>query len=358
MCVFCNKAQLKTAALVLLGLTALLSLAALIWNAVTYARDFNFPWKDSGDMIQQIGIMQLTALTAIFVFSIIGIIAFLTGSSACLMLFAILAFLSSLFIAAIAILSLVMAYHARDFRSPGSMLSCTSNYDTVMSQYNVADNYLQQVDQGLCSQACPCKFTNPTTQNNYRAYYPMTYNTWTVNPTSGVSDFTNCPQAVQYSAYNNGQRNWQLGNAGSNYNSNFDMVNFHNYWSRVENKFNCTGFCKTTYTNGNGQTLGMVKYLFSDINRGIPENIGCMPHLLTWIAKFLDVFGGLALTLALLMFIAFLLAATYVCCPRDKQYEREPIPVIPVQNTRPNVIETNPNVVRAGGPGAQEMRQY
>jgi hypothetical protein len=64
----------------------LLSLAALIWLAVRYANDFAIKWKDNSEMINQIGIMQLVALSAVFVFSLIGIIAFLMDSTACLMM--------------------------------------------------------------------------------------------------------------------------------------------------------------------------------------------------------------------------------------------------------------------------------
>ena len=91
-----------------------------------------------------------------------------------------------------------------------------------------------------------------------------------------------------------------------------------------------------------------------------------MPHILTWYASdWLDVFGGIGLTLAVLLvsifinnqFLALLYAATYLCCPSDKKYEREPVPVVPIPNTR--TVPENAPVARAGEPvRAQELRQY
>jgi len=117
--------------------------------------------------------------------------------------------------------------------------------------------------------------------------------------------------------------------------------------------------------------MTMVKYLFTDVNRGIPSSIGCKQSIFVWIAHFLDVWGGIALTVAVLMFIVFLLAMTYVCCSRDAKYENQPIPVIPIpaQNNNRLNTETNPNApvlvrpvdnnVAATNPRqGQELRQY
>jgi len=290
-------------------------------------------------------------------------------SNACLTIWLIFDFLASLFLAAIAIMSIVFAYYIRRYNQPGAMLSCKTHYGSILNMYNNVDQYLQQVDQGLCSQACPCGITNSASANNWKTYYSNVYNTWTVNPNSNVNNFGLCPSAVQSSAYNNAQNNYALMQpSNTSYNPSFNYSAFYPYWANIENKFNCTGFCNTTYTNGNGQSVSMVKYLFTDINRGIPSSIGCLPSIFTWLAHFLDVWGGIALTIATILFAMFILACTYVCCSRDAKYEREPIPVIPVaapqQNrlvtdNNPNVVMNNQNpiIVRPAGQ-VQELRQY
>lgn len=135
-----------------------------------------------------------------------------------------------------------------------------------MRPFAVSDSFLPMVDQSLCSQACPCKFTNSNAQNNYRGFYPSIYNTWTIDQTKGVGGMQQCPETVQYNTYNNAQRNFQIRNPGSA-NSSFNLPEYENYWNRIENKFNCTGYCNTTYITGNGQSYMIVKYLFSDVNR-------------------------------------------------------------------------------------------
>jgi len=305
----------------------------------------------------------------IFFICVWGIVAFLMDSTVCLTIWSVFAFLTSLFVAAVAIMTIIFAYYVRNHNQPGSMLACETRHGSILNMYNNVDQYLQQVDQGLCSQACPCGINNTQSANNWRSFYPNVYNTWTINPQSSVNSFGNCPSAVQSSAYNNAQRNYaMINNNPGNYNPSFRDNKFSGYWANIENKFQCTGFCNTTYINGNGQNITMVKYLFSDINRGIPATIGCKPAIFTWLSHFLDVWGALALTIATILFIVFLMALTYICCSRDAKYEREPIPVIPVpvpnQNrltteNNPNVVlhNNNNNVVRPAG-NVQELRQY
>jgi len=343
---------------------AALALAEVIWDAVVWAMYYNPTWRTgTNDYFLNLGVMQLVAVSVIFFIAVWGIIAFLMESNACVTIWLIFDFLATLFLAAIAIISIVFAYKIRQENQAGAMLSCRTRYGGILNMYNNMDQYLQQVDQGLCSTQCPCGITNPTSVNNWKTYYNSVYNTWTVNPTSNVNNFGLCPAAVQTSAYNNGQKNYALQNPvqNSSYNSSFNYTALFPYWAYFENKFNCTGFCNTTYINGNGQNISMVKYLFTDVNRGIPSTLGCLPSIFTWLTQFLDVWGGIALTIAALLFAVFLLACTYVCCSRDAKYEREPIPVIPVPvpNSNRLVTDNQPVIVRPGGIGGQqELRQY
>jgi len=278
-------------------------------------------------------------------------------------------FLASLFLAAIAILTIIFAYYIRDNNTPGAMLSCKTNYGSILNMYNNIDLYLQQVDQGLCSQSCPCNVSNASALKSWQTYYPS--NSFITNNVSGVNNFGLCPDKFQNSTYSIAQNKYALiPNNNTSYNPSFNYSLFAPYWANIENQFNCTGFCNTNYINGIGQNITMVKYLFSDINKGIPSSLGCLPSLYTWLEHFLEVWGAIALTVATIMFVVFILACTYVCCSRDAKYEREPVPVVPVpipnQNrlvtdNNPNVVlnNQNPVIVRpAGNVGNQELRQY
>ena len=54
--------------------------------------------------------------------------------------------------------------------------------------------------------------------------------------------------------------------------------------------------------------MPMFKYLFSDINRGIPKHRGCMKPILDWLPKMLISFGSFALFAALVQFGLFILS--------------------------------------------------
>jgi hypothetical protein len=63
-----------------------LALAELIWTAVRFANDIAIKWKDDGEMINQIGVMQLVGLSVIFFIAIWGILSFLFDNSICLII--------------------------------------------------------------------------------------------------------------------------------------------------------------------------------------------------------------------------------------------------------------------------------
>lgn len=98
---------------------------------------------------------------------------------------------------------------------------------------------------------------------------------------------------------------------------------FNRFWEHIENKFDCTGFCSTVYqltakdlsdyhsTTSISQfplQVSMFRYLFSDINRGIPKHIGCMRPLMKWLPKMLISFGSFALFAALVQLMLFFLS--------------------------------------------------
>ena len=130
--------------------------------------------------------------------------------------------------------------------------------------YSSADYFLQQADQGLCSPQCPCKFNNSTALDKFKQFYPQIEKTWSIN-SNGVTNFTNCSSQVQQNAYDTAQAKNK--NQFANANSSFEIASFYSAWAAIENTFNCSGFCKTNYTNSNNTNITMIKYLFTDINR-------------------------------------------------------------------------------------------
>jgi hypothetical protein len=89
------------------------------------------------------------------------------------------------------------------------------------------------------------------------------YSQWSKSyDTSKAYQFQNCATTVRDSVYNK----YVTTNAYSTYN--LDASLLRDYFSTIEKKFNCTGFCLTTYYNENTKTnMKMFKYLFTDIKR-------------------------------------------------------------------------------------------
>ncbi len=55
--------------------------------------------------------------------------------------------------------------------------------------------------------------------------------------------------------------------------------------------------------------ITLSKYLFSDINRGIPENVGCIQILMHWLPGYLLAWGSVAMVLFGIEIVLFALAA-------------------------------------------------
>ena len=50
---------------------------------------------------------------------------------------------------------------------------------------------------------------------------------------------------------------------------NIKMNDFMTFWGRIEKKFDCNGWCESSYTGEDGKYHIMTKYLFSDVNKGV-----------------------------------------------------------------------------------------
>ena len=126
------------------------------------------------------------------------------------------------------------------------------------------DAYLINVDQQLCSPECPCFINNRSAFTNSPQAAPY-FNQWTLTDQSyGAVAFQNCTTTVRTSAYSNAiVMDPEFDPKGS-----FDQVKFAEYMARIENNFECSGWCRTNYINRvTGQEMFISKYLFTNINR-------------------------------------------------------------------------------------------
>jgi hypothetical protein len=162
-----------------------------------------------------------------------------------------------------------------------------------MQTWRGIDTYLQRVDQALCSQACPCYFNNITGFVNNATVSPY-FNQWTKTNVPSNTAFQNCSSQVQVGVYQGAQANDAYFDPNNEFNSN----NFFNYMSDAETDFQCSGWCNVTYLNTNTNTqMVMFKYLFTDVNNGPPQRLGCLNSVIEWLPPYLMAYGSVTMVL-------------------------------------------------------------
>ena len=113
------------------------------------------------------------------------------------------------------------------------------------------------------------------------------YTQWNITPSSAApSKFQECKDKVIAEAYNK----YLIRNAY--FTKIFKQKEFHMFYKNIEEYFNCNGFCATTYhSEVTNTSMKMVKYLFSDVSKGVPQHIGCLEVVMEWLRKMLIAFG-------------------------------------------------------------------
>ena len=253
-----------------------------------------------------LGALELASIILAWIVIGIGFGAFLTEISCCMLLFIILVLLSALFTLAI----VIFCFIATQTRYWNDYVGCNAKYDGLLSVWNSVDNYLYAVDSLLCSEKCKCYFNDVSTSlfvsNSTTAPY---FNLWEKeNKTILPKRFQDCPDVVKEQALNE----YLLSNAY--YNHTFRDDWFQEYYSHLEDKFKCTGFCGTTYYNGKTRSNSkIVKYLFTDYTRGIPEHFGCLSSMMDWLRKTLNAFASCGIFLFVFEMVLFVLGCMMLC---------------------------------------------
>ena len=107
------------------------------------------------------------------------------------------------------------------------------------------------------------------------------------------------------------------------YNHTFRDDWFQEYYSHIEDKFKCTGFCGTTYFNGKTRTNAkIVKYLFTDYTRGLPEHFGCLTSLMDWLRKTINAFASCGIFLFVFEIALFVLGCMMLLSKEEKVEEK------------------------------------
>jgi hypothetical protein len=224
--------------------------------------------------------------------------------------------ISIIFILAISIFALV----GGSIKYWDQSLGCDSKYKGVLDAYASIDSYIIEADTDFCSSDCPC-YMNSTVHEEFITNTTAVpyYNMWHKTPAvSGAIKFSNCSEIVRNKTHDD----YVSVNAYTNYT--FDANMFSDYYGHVEEWFNCTGFCMTTYYNERLKTnMGMYKYIFSDIGRGVPEHIGCLKPILRWLPLVLNAFGSIGLFVSCFEGFVLYLAIAMLCTKGEDEHEHK-----------------------------------
>lgn len=213
----------------------------------------DFPWAPLSPL-------QVASIVYAFVLGLFGYYVFTHPRRALIVCYEIFLALSFLFTLAIGIFAIIAG--STDYLNV--QLGCQAYIDGIMNVWTGIDNYIQRVDQALCSDECPCAVRNTAPFTSNATISPM-FNTWNITDVSyGATSFQNCSGSVKLNVYNDVVRTDPAFDPQREFNDN----KFFEYMSRVEEKFHCSGWCQTRYMNTNLNKEVMIsKYLFSNINR-------------------------------------------------------------------------------------------
>jgi hypothetical protein len=195
--------------------------------------------------------------------------------------------------------------------------TCQKDLKGIFKHFLLLDDYFKLIDNYLCSDECPCYFNKNSTYEKFKN--PQLNNVSSklidsINFNKNVNlidnnyyyefNFNNCSEKVKEKAF---IKFILHSEENRKYFENINHEKFFKFWRKIENKFKCSGWCNTPYNNhdinldelekndekNNENERFIIKFLFSNINKGIVPNIGCMNKLTDWLPKYIYAFGSL-----------------------------------------------------------------
>ena len=190
-------------------------------------------------------------------------------------------------------------------------IGCTNNFKGAVKYWEGLDELFVLIDKTLCSDECKCKLTeystllfqnNPMTKHIFNEYFVYDIvKPDDINNKNDVINFQNCPMNVKENIKNEFER--VIKEKLNSSIKKFNIDKFAKYWSYVEKKFRCSGFCSTSYQDKTQRTI--IKYLFTDVNKAIPFYKGCFHLIIQWLQNMLLAYGSLSFISSCIQIAAF-----------------------------------------------------
>ena len=283
MCKCLPRREVKRMGLVFTILFGLICIPCIVIAGLNYWYT-DLSWKNDGTWRYLSG-LQVGAVVSVFFLFMMGLINFTCGKECKTfqIVFSLLLILCTILALGVGIVVLVGGTIDKNILSN----NCQREYKGMFEDFLEIDDVLQKANNDLCYSNCPCYFSN------YGVYEEIVENYQLDISQSDEGGFTNIKEC--YDKKTSALHVSQFIGKDKLFN-NKRFKKFAKFWKRIEEKFDCSGWC----TNP-------MKYLFSDVNRGIPDH-KCSTEVTRWLIKMVLAFGGLMVIIGGIMIIVIILA--------------------------------------------------
>ena len=281
MCKCLTRSEVKRMGLVFTILFGLTCIPCIVIAGLNYWYT-DLSWQKEGAWRYLSG-LQVGAVVSVFFVFMMGVANFTCGKECKTfqIIFSILLILCTFLALGVGIVVLIGGTIDKNNLSK----TCQINYKGMFEDFLQVDQLLQEANNVLCSSTCPCYFTD------YGVYEELNEKYQKGITPSDKGGFKNMKECYDKKGDVAG-----FTIKGSIIKNNKQAKKFMKYWKRIEEKFDCAGWC----TNP-------MKYLFSDISRGIPDH-KCSTEVTGWVIRMVLAFGGLMVITSGIMIIVILLA--------------------------------------------------
>ncbi len=271
-----------------LGITSIIIiLICSIISLVLSSIDFNILYARWSSSYYKYLAPCSVASTCFCVFvSLIGLLIFLFNINGLLTIFVVLLLLSTLASWGTAVISIM---GGRIKHKHNGSLGCQTELTGVLQIFENIDIYLMYVNSLFCGANCKCKLSDDNRIKKNIFLNDEIYKEFKNDENKGDYDivkFQDCHNLIKDEARNRYLEHPKAAKYP------IDTKKFQKYFKKLEKRFKCTGWCKTAYKDP--YTLDnryIVKYLFSDVENGLPHHIGCMNKISSWLPHYVMTIG-------------------------------------------------------------------
>ena len=311
-----------------LGITSIIIiLICSIISLVLSSIDFNILYARWSSSYYKYLAPCSVASTSFCVFvSLIGLPIFLFNINGLMTIFVVLLLLSTLASWGTAVISIM---GGRIKHKNNGKLGCQTELTGVLQIFENIDIYLMYVNSLLCGANCKCKIKNDNDEyvikidENDKVFLNNEFNKEFTSDQKYIyftkdgkaNQFQDCKQLIKDEARNRYLEHPKAAKYP------IDTKKFQKYYKKLEKRFKCTGWCKTAYKDP--YTLDIryiVKYLFSDINNGLPHHIGCMNKISSWLPHYVMTIGIFMLIASFFETICLLISTLLLGNNEDNKY--------------------------------------